>query len=137
MPQVSKRKINPKTQFKIDEALVKIFARIGTTTERENFLAEFLTPTEKLMLAKRLALIALTMQGYSLTQTEEILGISHVTSVRYLKRVAQGHFPLLRKIVRNKNKKKTIDEWVDLILRAGGVMPPRGRGRWRALYKIR
>lgn len=96
------------------------------------FLNDFLTHTEKIMLAKRFAVIYLLSQGVPSSYISDSLSMSPATISRMSAKYEIGKYSSLLLIMKKDNK----DIWVILekILRAG--LPPRvGRGRWKFLYK--
>jgi uncharacterized protein YerC len=54
--QISKIKINPKLQIKIEEMFAQVIADIKTKEQALIFIKDFLTETERVALSKRLAL---------------------------------------------------------------------------------
>lgn len=55
MPQVSRKRLPPEILKSLSDSLVFAFKDIIKGKEMEAFLGSLLTPTEKLMLAKRIA----------------------------------------------------------------------------------
>lgn len=76
MPHVSKFKLSKKSEEQLKRTLDLIFSKLTKEHETRSFLTSLLSPTEKLMLAKRLAIIILLNEGFSQT---EIAGALHVT----------------------------------------------------------
>lgn len=132
MPHVSSKKLQK-------EHLQKLYAEFSIALEKSSrkslakaFLNDFLTKTEKIMLAKRFAVIYLLSQDVPHTYIAESLYMSPATISRMSLKHDIGKYSSLLKATRSENK----DMWVILekILKAG--LPPRaGRGRWKFLYK--
>ncbi|MDO8492130.1 MAG: helix-turn-helix domain-containing protein [bacterium] len=59
---------------------------------RNNILNELLTPTEKLVIAKRLAMIVLINKGKSVVEIGHDLGVSTSTVARFQLKVERGQF---------------------------------------------
>ena len=96
------------------------------------FLNDFLTKTEKIMLAKRFAVIYLLSKDVPSSYIAEVLCMSPATIFRMSFKYDIGKYSSLLKAVESENK--DIWEILEKILRAG--LPPRaGRGRWKFLYK--
>lgn len=65
MPQVSRKKLPTKIQQKIDSSFYEAVSSIKGDKEVELFLKDLLTPTERVMIPKRLAIAILLSKGYS------------------------------------------------------------------------
>jgi uncharacterized protein YerC len=132
MPHVSSKKLKK-------ENLQKLYDEFGTALEKSAkkswvklFLNDFLTRTEKIMLAKRFAVIYLLSKDIPATYIAEALCMSPATIFRMSLKYDIGKYSSLLRAIREENK----DLWgiLEKILRAG--LPPRaGRGRWKFLYK--
>ncbi len=77
MTQVSKYKLRPEVWHKIFDLFSESLSGIKNKANFDTFLNDFLSPTEKIMLAKRFAIGVLLSKGNSYQQIESIL---HVTS---------------------------------------------------------
>lgn len=116
MSQVSKRKIEGKIEQRIFEIFVESFAKLKNKDDVEGFLSELLTPTEKVMLAKRLSVAVLLEKGYDYRQIAEILKISSSTIGRvafYLKSKGEGLKKIVSLIL---SDEKRTDFWKDIDL---------------------
>ena len=82
MTQVSKYPISKTVYERILEVFFKVFMRINTKTEAEEFIKDFLTPTEQIMLAKRLAIAFLLEKNYDFRTIGRILRVSLTTIAR-------------------------------------------------------
>lgn len=76
MPHLSKSSLDIKTEKEILKALEIILARITKAEEMKFFLLSLLTPTERLMLAKRLMVTVLLKEN---VPDQEIANMLHVT----------------------------------------------------------
>lgn len=132
MPHVSSKKLKK-------EHLQKLYNEFNIALEKSArkswvkfFLNDFLTRTEKIMLAKRFAVIYLLSKEVPSSYISEALGMSPATIARMSLKYDIGKYHSLLKTIPNENK----DIWkiLEKILKAG--LPPRvGRGRWKFLYK--
>ena len=132
MPHVSSKKLNK-------DYLNKLYSEFGTALEKsakkswaKSFLNDLLTRTEKIMLAKRFAVIYLLSKDVPTSYIAESLGMSPATISRMSLKYDIGKYSSLLKTIQVDNK----DIWniLEKILKAG--LPPRvGRGRWKFLYK--
>ena len=79
MPQVSKSPIPKNTEKKIRRAFTKALVDIKSEREMERYIFDLLTPTEQIMLAKRLAIAALLIEGASYRGIAEQIKVSTAT----------------------------------------------------------
>lgn len=94
MPQVSKNPIPKETERKIRRAFTKALISIKSEGEMERYIFDLLTPTERIMLAKRLAIAALLIGGLPYHQISERLKVSTSTIGRvnsWLKTAGDGY----------------------------------------------
>ena len=130
MPHVSSRKLNK-------EHLQKLYNEFNIALEKSAkkswikfFLNDFLTRTEKIMLAKRFAVIYLLSKDVPASYISEALCMSPATISRMSIKYDSGRYSSLLKTIKNDD----IWDILEKILKAG--LPPRaGRGRWKFLYK--
>src|SRR3989344_1514062 len=83
MTQVSHRYIPPWTYEKILDIFLVSFLRIRDKDTSKRFFEEFLTPTEKIMLAKRITALYLLFKKVSILVTADILKLSTSTVAKY------------------------------------------------------
>lgn len=81
MPHLSRRKLNQKTEKLIGSALVWAFSRLKEN-EANYVFESLLSPTEKLMLAKRLGIIFLLNENSDETTISETLKVTQATVSR-------------------------------------------------------
>lgn len=86
MPQVSKRYIPEEKLRRIFDLFFNLIVSLKDKNEAENVLAEFLTPTEKIMIAKRIACFYLIFKKVPASQIADSikLSISTVTHLVYV-----------------------------------------------------
>ena len=133
MPHVSTKKLKKETLNKLYSEFGKAFEKSAKKSEAKFFLGDLLTKTEKIMLAKRFAIIYLLSQGVPNSYIVESLGVSYPTLSRMSLKYDIGKYSSLLKTLGEKDK-INIWEILEKILKAG--LPPRaGRGRWKFLYK--
>ena len=82
MPHVSKIKLNNKNQEALIKNLEVILTKINKSDDMEYFLTSLLTTTEKLMLAKRIAIVILLKEGVSESNISNALHVTRVTVSR-------------------------------------------------------
>lgn len=136
MTQVSRYPIAKEIEARIFEILLKTIADLKNSEEINGFLEDFLSPVEKIMLAKRLSIAVLLAKGYDYRQIRNILRVtpSTIASVNLtLKYKGSGYKRVVEKIL----AAERIDEFwqkIDEILsEISGLVPPKGRdwSYWR------
>lgn len=109
MPHVSRKKLNKKVFQKIGDEFIGFVLDLKSSTETKSFLTNLLTKTERIMLAKRLAVIGMLIKGYSFEAIQQTLQISPSTVDRFWKIIQQypSSFSLIRSRIETKSKAKT------------------------------
>lgn len=101
MTHVSKRKIERKVEWQIVDAFMNALFSTSVTRGKAR-VHSILTPTERIMLAKRLAVITMLERDQSYYRIAQTLNVSISTITRLHKRLATGDFdPLCRVFGRN------------------------------------
>ncbi|MFA4975613.1 MAG: Trp family transcriptional regulator [Candidatus Paceibacterota bacterium] len=132
MPHVSSKKLKKETQNKLYGEFGKAFEKSARKSGTKFFLGDLLTKTEKIMLAKRFAVIYLLSQKVPVSYIAESLGMSPTTIFKMSLKYDIGKYSSLLKTI--KQEEKDIWDILEKILKAG--LPPRcGRGRWKFLYE--
>lgn len=130
MPHVSKRKLDPKTTDKIFKKLVIILERAQSKQKFVAVLDEILTKTEKIMLAKRLAIAILLFGDTPQHRIADALLVSPTTVSKIALQVEIGKYDSIKNIAIR--EKIDLEKVVWLFLTAGGILPPRAGGKyWR------
>ena len=127
MPHLSSKKVRKDIFLRMNERFINSVARIKNSQESKRFLNEILTPSEKIMLSKRLALLFMLESGYSFTAIRKNLKLSQSTIVRFWKMFKRDRFPFIKFRVQEEKKRKEFWGKFERIVNAG--LPPRGRGR--------
>src|SRR3989344_423690 len=132
MPHVSSKKLKKEHLQKLYNEFSSALEKSARKSWIKFFLNDFLTHTEKIMLAKRFAVIYLLSQDVPASYIAEALCMSPSTIFRMSLKYDIGKYSSLLKTIREENK----DIWkiFEKILRAG-LPPIAGRGRWKFLYK--
>lgn len=78
MPQVSRRKLDKEVKQKIYESFYKALGLLGEK-DAKYFVNDLLTPTEKIMIAKRFAIAILLSQEWSYDAIRETLKVTQTT----------------------------------------------------------
>lgn len=134
MTQVSKYPISDKIYQRILEIFLKSLVEIKTSDEAQHFVKDFLSPVERLMLSKRLAIAFLLEKNYEFREISRLLRVSLTTVARVsLMRKIEGEG--YKKIINKLLREEQIDKF---FLQAGeslsGLMAEgKGSGTWRYL----
>jgi uncharacterized protein YerC len=135
MSQVSKRKLDPELERKIFHYFFLTLSSLNKK-ELEKFLDDFLSPTERTMLAKRLAIALLLSKGYDYRQISQVLKVSICTvgSVSLMLKLEKGGLRrAVGKALRRESIKKLVAELIGDFF-YGGILPPKYRN-WREWSK--
>ena len=114
MPHISDKKLKDENFNKIYDQLIKVFDSSGTARKSDILLKEFLTETEKIMLAKRLAIVFMLYEGISNPYISHILLVSPSTVDRISLRYESEMYPHLKKIIK-KNSRTIWDVFENMI----------------------
>ncbi len=133
MPQVSKYPVSGEVYERIINLLFETISGLQTKKAVSDFFEEFLTPTEHIMLAKRLAIGLLLAKEYQYRDISKILNVSLSTigSVAVNYKYGKAFRMTINKIV---NNEKMADFWLRVAetISAGGTIG-KGSGGWRYL----
>jgi len=132
MPHISSKKLKKESLQKLYNEFNIALERSAKRSWAKFFLNDFLTRTEKIMLAKRFAVIYLLAKDVPTSYISEALCMSPATISRMSLKYEIGRYSSLLRAIKTEDK----NIWVILekILRAG-LPPIAGRGRWKFLYK--
>jgi len=137
MPQVSRRILERKVLKRIGEIFLDSLVKLRDRQELAAFLNDLLTPTEKLMFAKRLAIAVLLARGYEDESIKEILKVSQNT-ITSIKKVlvfsSKEYLDAIKRIARRERIKNFLLDVEDIL----EIVPPKGaswsawkRRKWR------
>ncbi|OGG53546.1 hypothetical protein A3H16_02140 [Candidatus Kaiserbacteria bacterium RIFCSPLOWO2_12_FULL_53_8] len=131
MTHVSKRRMEPGTERKIvDTFMHALFA--ASIPRGKARVHALLTPTERIMLAKRLAIITMLDRDHSYYRIAQTLNVSVSTIRRLHRRLLAGHFDPLCRVF---NRNLSFVDYVEMFLSAGmpSIAGPRHQKRLNAL----
>jgi uncharacterized protein YerC len=126
MPHVSKSRLNISSEKKIIETFNLVLASIHKDIEMEGFLNSILSPTEIVMLSKRLAIVLLLNENIPASVIASSLHVTRETVARIalLQQLrGDGYKTAIGKIEKNKNLemfKKSLLELTKYTIRAAG-----------------
>jgi len=131
MPHVSKRKLPSSVEKAMLAQLLSLSdeRRVG-----RDALTDLFTQTEQVMLAKRLAAIALFLEGASIYRVWRSLAISPSTAARLRRNLAVGEYQAIEKLFRTRKQREQFWSKLESISRGG--LPEMGKGRWKWLDEL-
>ena len=121
MVKVSRNPLSPEVKREVTEALVNIVSEINDRAFLRKFIDDLLTPTEKMMLSKRLMAAVLLQRGYSHGAVCSALKMSRATvSViqRELLRGGEGYRAVFQKFFQESRGHRivgAIEQFLDAI----------------------
>lgn len=133
MTQVSKYPISQAVYERIFEILFQSIVDLKSHQEVNDFFKDFLSETERVMLAKRLGIAVLLTKGYSFAEIRKILRVSQTTIAdanAFLKYSNKGYKKVVHKILAAEKRDKFWQKVDDLL---SETIPPKGRNwyYWR------
>jgi len=134
MPHVSSKKLKRKFLGKLFGKLLSVLEKAQGKQNLSLVLNELFTRTEKIMFAKRLAIVLMLANNTPQHRIAEILKVSPTTVTKISLGIEIGKYEFIIKI--SKREKFDFEKLVWNILTAGGIMPPKIRGKyWRKYSK--
>lgn len=82
MTQVSRRRLSENVEKRISDIFLRTISKLNKEEDILLFLGEFLTPTEKIVLSKRLAVAVMLRKGYDYKKIREVLKVTPGTIAR-------------------------------------------------------
>lgn len=126
MTNVSKKKLRSKVYKTIDDQFIKTIARLDEKTTK-TFLKNFLTATERVMFAKRLAVMLLLKEDFSPYRIARLLNVSTSTVRRIHAQMLSKDIKLGTSIASIQNE--FFKEFRDFLFK-GLSMSPKRRVQW-------
>jgi Trp operon repressor len=134
MPHVSSKKLDSRLLEKLFKKLLAVLKQAQNKNYFSLVINELFTKTEKIMLAKRLAIILMLDNNIPQHRITEILNVSPTTVAKTSLGIELGKYTAILKV--SKREKIDIEKIVWNILTLGGIAPPDvGRKYWRKYSK--
>jgi uncharacterized protein YerC len=125
MARVSKQSLSSTQENELVAQLTEVMGRMNATAA-EHFIFEFFGREEKIMFAKRLAIIALIHEQRPLHRIAVYLHVSETTVGKLSDRYERGEFrSTIQALTKNKTDYTKFLDLLDSILTVGGIMPHR------------
>lgn len=132
MSQVSKLPIREDIYKNIFGLFLTLFTKSFTHSHAENILNELFTPTEKIVIAKRLGIAVLLKKGYQYNTIQQVLRVSRPTIAHIntqLKYTANGLNYFTEEIIKDQKLSEYINTIVESVLK--GFSLTKGSGVWK------
>lgn len=104
MTQISKYPVHKDVERRMFEVFKHAISHLNNAEEIEDFLKDFLSPVEKIMLAKRLSIAVLLAKGYTYPSIASILRVTPTTIAAVslnLKYAGQGYKKMVEKVLQD------------------------------------
>lgn len=136
MPRASRRPVNKGLGHDLEESFSDLISTLQKSSDIKQFLNDFLTREEKIMLFKRLMLHLMLEKGYNNSEIEATLGIRYETIRVHKNNWEKGSetYKLVLRKITSKQKVRIIFKRIndafgriDLVLKARNDMKARAR----------
>ena len=123
MAPVSQKRIEKKVFERIKYRFVESIISLTDSRGGGAFLRELLAPTEQVVLAKRLSIIFMLLEGASSFRIHKTLAVSTSTVLRFRKMLDGNAFPTIQKYFRERHRREQFWQDMEVLVRLG--MPSR------------
>ena len=113
MTHVSKDELSTNARAQLHREFVELFVAQTTKHEVGKLVSELFTPAETLMLAKRVAVIALLHRDCSAYEIAAMLKVSASTAARIDENRERGKYAHIEKILERKKSRESLLGWYD------------------------
>jgi uncharacterized protein YerC len=128
MTKISRRFLNKELENHIFELFLNTIVEIRNPADARNFIEDLLSPTERIMLLKRLAIAVLLTKGFTYDDIDDTLKVSRSTIMNvsiWLKHGKSGYTRAVKKILETQKRKEFIDKIEEILLK---LSPPKRYG---------
>ena len=133
MPQISRYPLSSETRQRVYDIFLSSLANLKNKDDVEELLESLLTPTERLMVAKRISVAFLLHKGLDYREISRLLKVSTgtVSRVAYWFRTHHGYEKVIKRVLAKEGLEEIFDNFGDIFL-----LPGKGRN-WKALAEAR
>lgn len=119
MTQVSRRILHKQVEEQIFETLWEAISQIRNKEEIQLFLNDFLSPTERVMLAKRLAIAILLLKEKDYETIKDLLKVSNetISKISLILKINRGYQTVINKLIRTEAGRQFWQDIESLIYR--------------------
>ena len=138
MAQISRRYLSKKILRELESIFITSFSAVNSKRELTNLLHDLLTPTEKIILTKRLAIALMLKKKYDYEIIKETIKVSQGTIAlvnQKIKFSGKGYHKVLNKIIQNQKIIEALNKLEDIILSTLTLGRGKGTSVWRAIQR--
>lgn len=128
MSKVSRRLLDKELGNRIFEVFLKTIVDIKTPIEARNFIEDLLSPAERVMIMKRLAIAILLTKGKTYEYIDHTLKVSRATIMTvslWLKHGKGGYGKVVDSILKTQGREKLMEDIEEILIR---LSPPKRFG---------
>lgn len=132
MTQVSRRYVNKEIHERMSEIFRQTIIHLKNPRQAQDFFDDFLTPTEKIMFAKRLSIGLMLLKGYDYRSIQSTLKVSSTTIKAvnlWIKHGGKEAKNLLQRIIQSE---KTEEFWDKIGNTIAEILPPPRGTDWKS-----
>lgn len=133
MTQVSRRYLPPKVSGQIFDMFLSTLTSLSSPSSVNNFIEDLLSPTEQIMLGKRLAIAYMLQKGYTQRDIVETLkvGLATVNKISLRMKTKGNGYTM---VITNMLKIQKVSDFFDKVEeKLDHLLPPKG-ANWSAHY---
>ncbi|HLB34923.1 MAG TPA: Trp family transcriptional regulator [Chthoniobacterales bacterium] len=121
MAQISKKYLSEDIQNKISGTLMEAVSQVKGRQDTQLFLNDLLTPTERVVLAKRLAIAVLLIKGWGYLAIQNFLKVSSDTvgKVSQIVKNNRGYRRIVERMLRTEAGRQFWQDVIKLVHRLG------------------
>jgi uncharacterized protein YerC len=134
MPHISSKQISKELSEKLLEDLIRILGKPKNGKIFAGVVEELLTETEKIMMAKRIAIVLMLSSNTPHQSISDILKVSPATISKISLKIEIGKYDSILKV--SQKERLDLERVIWSIMTVGGLMPPKiGRKYWKRNMK--
>ncbi|OGK12005.1 hypothetical protein A2954_00285 [Candidatus Roizmanbacteria bacterium RIFCSPLOWO2_01_FULL_37_12] len=137
MARISKLKLKPEILEKLFSLFFEIVGKKNKKEEFQKVIKELLSPVERVMVAKRIAIIYLLLKEIDYLVIEDVLKVSSATIARYkfIIEKSDGIVPSFKKILLNDKILLFLNEFFDTLF-PPGTYGTNWKSAWQRKFEI-
>lgn len=124
MTRISRRFLDKDLENRIFEVFTRTIVSLKNSDDAKNFLNDLLSPIERLMLVKRLAIAILLTKGYTYEMIDKTLKVSQPTIMRISLMLKYGSNNGYKKVIDNfikhQKREESLDKIEEILLQLSG-----------------
>lgn len=136
MTMISNYPLNEEVKKRVFEVFLNTIKDLKTNNDVDNFLEEFLSPTEKIMLAKRLSIAVLLSKDYDIRSISHILKVAKNTIVKVNLLIKHKKGFIYNLVIKINKDQKFTEFWSNLEYEIKKGIIPTTYGNWSQRRRI-